>query len=251
MNIQDKIAVVTGGASGLGEAVVRRLSANGATVVFLDVADERGKALEAELGKNVAYMHCDIGSEAEAQSIVHNTLEKFGKIDILVNVAGISSPKRIVGKDGPHPLAAWEKVLHINLVGSFNMMRLCAEAMLRHDPYDEGERGVIINTSSIASFHGEAGQSAYSASKGAINSMMLPAAREFSKQGIRVMAVAPGLFHTPIYDAIPDVLEALKAKTIFPRRLGRPEEFAHAVQMIIENLMFNGDTIRLDGAVRF
>lgn len=252
MQIKNKVAVVTGGASGLGEAVVRNLVKCGAKVVFLDVSDEKGNAMQLELGPNTLYLSADVSKDEEVQAATKKAINQFGTIDILVNVAGVSNPKRVVGKNGPYPLDAYQKVIDINLVGAFNMMRSCADAMFKHDPYnDDGERGVIINTSSIASFHGEPGQTAYSASKGAINSMTLPAAREFGKQGIRIMTIAPGLFHTPIYDTMPEVLESLKLRTVFPRRLGKPSEFADAVQMVIENQMFNGDVIRLDGAVRF
>jgi len=252
MKIASKTAIVTGGASGLGEAVVRMLHQQGANIVILDMASDKGNILKNALGDGTTFRICDVSDENDAKSAVAFTLEAFGKVDIIVNVAGISIPRRLVGKTGPYPLDAWQKVIQVNLIGTFNFMRFGAEAMLKHEPYEDGERGVLINTSSIASFHGEPGQAAYSASKGGINAMMLPVARELGRQGIRCMAIAPGLFNTPIYDTLdPKVLKSLIDKTIFPNRLGKPEEFAHAVQAIIENMMFNGDIIRLDGAVRF
>ncbi len=250
MILKGKAAIVTGGSSGLGEAVARRLAKHGVQVLITDVSDEQGKSIAREIGAE--YCHCDVADEKDVQSAVQAAMDKYGKLDIVANVAGINIPKKLVGKNGVYPLSEWMRIVQINLVGTFNFVRFGAEAMLKHEPYEDGERGVFVNTSSIASFHGESGQTAYSASKAGINGMMLPAAREFQKQAIRFMAIAPGLFHTAIYDKMdPALLQGLLKQTIYPKRFGIPDEFAHAVQMIIENPMFNGDTIRLDGGIRF
>ncbi len=198
------------------------------------------------------FLPADVSREEEVQAVIEKTLAGFGAIHIVCNIAGISIPKSLCGKRGAYPLEPYRKVIDVNLIGTFNLMRLGAEAMMKNEPNEDGERGVIVNTSSIASFHGEPGQCAYSASKGAINSMMLPAARDLGKYGIRNMAIAPGIFYTPIYETIsPHVIESLKDKTVFPKRFGRPDEFAAAVRFVIENPMLNGDVIRLDGGVRF
>jgi len=252
MIIKGTVAVVTGGASGLGEATLRCLHDQGAYVTFIDLNEARGKEIEAELGEKTMFLCADVSREEEVQTVINKTLARFGALHIVCNIAGISIPRPIYGKRGAYSLEAYQKVINVNLIGTFNFMRLGAEAMIKNEPNQEGERGVIVNTSSIASFHGEPGQCAYSASKGAINSMMLPAARDLAKYGIRNMAIAPGIFYTPIYETIsPQVIESLKDKTIFPKRFGRPDEFAQAVRFIIENQMLNGDVIRLDGAVRF
>lgn len=250
MILNGKTAIVTGGSSGLGEAVARRLVKQGVQVVITDVSDEQGESIALEIGAD--YCHCNVSNETDVQFAIQSTIDSYKTLDIVVNVAGVNIPKKLVGKNGVYPLNEWMRVVQINLVGTFNFMRLGAEAMLKHEPYEDGERGVFVNTSSIASFHGEPGQTAYSASKAGINGMMLPAAREFQKQAIRFMAIAPGLFHTAIYDKMdPAFLAGLLNQTIYPKRLGIPDEFAHAVQMVIENPMFNGDTIRLDGGIRF
>lgn len=252
MNLKNKIAIVTGGASGLGEACVRRFVRQGVKVLFLDLSDEKGESLETELTPNAKYLHADVSSEADIEHAINVAMDTWGRLDIACNVAGINAPKATCGRNGPYPLKAWETVIRVNLLGTYNVMRLSAQAMAKNEPDEDGERGVIISTSSIAAYHGEAGQTAYSASKGGINGLMLPAARDLSKFGIRVFAIAPGLFETPIYHTLaPEALESLRARTVFPKRLGRPDEFAHAVQCIAENSMFNGDTLRLDGAVRF
>lgn len=252
MNISGKTAIVTGGTSGLGEATVYLLHKLGANVVFCARGEARGLEMEAELGPSVKFTTCNVANEEDCQKVIDLALETYGAVHFVCNIAGISIPKALYGKRGAYPLDAYEKVIDIDLIGTFNFMRLGAEAMAKNEPNEDGERGVIVNTSSIASFHGEPGQCAYSAAKGAINSMMLPAARDLAKYGIRCMAIAPGIFYTPIYETIaPQVLESLKDKTIFPKRFGTADEFAKLVQVIIENPMFNGDTIRLDGAVRF
>lgn len=251
MIIKDKVALVTGAASGLGEATARRFIAEGAKVILLDVTEESGNALATELGPNAVFVKTDVTSEEDAQKAIDIALEKFGRIDIMVNVAGIGLPGKVVGKDGPIPLSNFQKVIDINLVGSMNMLRLAAHKMCQNEPNEDGERGVIINTSSIASFHGQAGQVSYSASKGAINSINLPIARDLARNGIRIAAVAPGLFYTPIYKRNPAIAESLQSSFVFPKRFGKPEEFADCVRFIVGNSMINGDTIRLDGAVRF
>lgn len=252
MIINGNAAIVTGGASGLGEAAVRCLHSRGAYVTFIDLNEVRGKEIEAELGERSMFLRADVSCETDVQSVIDQTLFRFGALHMICNIAGISIPRPLYGKRGVYPLETYQKVIDVNLIGTFNFMRLGAEAMARNEPNQDGERGVIVNTSSIASFHGESGQCAYSASKGAINSMMLPAARDLAKFGIRNMAIAPGIFFTPIYETIsPQVIESLKDKTVFPKRFGIPDEFAAAVQFVIENPMLNGDVIRLDGAVRF
>ena len=252
MKIAGKVAVVTGGASGLGEATVRRLVADGAQVVFFDVDEVKSAKLVAELGGKAEFRKVDITSPAANKEAVDYIAAKYGHIDILCNIAGRGKAVSIVGKEGPSALEDFTSIIDLNLNAGFDLMRLCAWAMTKNTPEDEdGETGVIINTSSIASFHGQNGQQAYSASKGAINSICLPAARGFAKRGIRVAAIAPGLFLTPIYDKVPQVLEELKKTTIFPKRLGKPEEYADMVAFIIGNKMVNGECYRLDGAVRF
>lgn len=252
MIISGKVIFVTGGASGLGEAVVRRFVKLGAEALFVDLARERGDALAAELGPKAVFVPADVTKEEDVAAAIQTALDRFGHIDIVANIAGIGAPKLILGKTGVYPLDIWNKIVQVDLVGSFNVLRLGAEAMTKNEPNQDGERGVIVNTSSVASFHGEPGQTAYSAAKGGINSISLPAARELARYGIRVMAIAPGMFETPIFEGLsPIAFESLKEKTIFPKRLGRPDEFAQAVQAVVENPMFNGDTIRLDGAIRF
>ena len=252
MKIAGKVAVVTGGASGLGEATVRRLVADGAQVVFFDVQEERAAELVAELGGKAEFRKVDVTNPAEAKAAVDYITAKYGRIDILCNIAGKGKAVSIIGKEGPSALEDFTSIVELNLVASFDLMRLCAWEMSKNTPEDEdGETGVIINTSSIASFHGQNGQQAYSASKGGLNAVCLPAARGLARRGIRVAAIAPGLFLTPIYDKIPQVLEGLKKETVFPKRLGKPEEFADMVAFIIGNKMVNGDCYRLDGAVRF
>lgn len=252
MKISDCVVFVTGGTSGLGEATVRKFIEGGAKVAFLDLSEEKGNKLAEELGENSLFCKANVTDENEVKAAIEKTISKFGKLNVAVNVAGISAPKKVLGKTGPMALDDFTKVIDVNLIGTFNVMRLVSEIIAQNEPNGDGERGVIINTSSIASFHGQPGQTSYSASKGAINSMSLPVAREMAREGIRVLAIAPGLFYTPIYDTMPEAaVESLKKDMIFPKRFGRPEEFADLVRYAVTNVMLNGDVIRIDGAVRF
>jgi len=250
MDIQGKVAVVTGGASGLGEAVVRRLLADGAKVAAFDVDVENSTRLAEELGENVTYYKVNVVDDEDVTQTISAVVEKFGRIDIAINVAGIGKPKKILGKNGALPLQDFKQVVDVNLLGTFNIMRNAIVEMAKNEPNKDGECGVIINTSSIAAWHGQSGQVAYSASKGAINSMNLPVARDLARNGIRIFSIAPGLFMTPIYKT-PGVAESLEGSLVFPKRFGKPEEFADMAAFIIKNPMLNGDSIRLDGAVRF
>lgn len=251
MRINKCTAVVTGGASGLGEATVRNLVANGAKVVILDLDREKGLKLAAELGGSAYFLETDILNTDSLRAALDKAVAVFGGLQIAVNCAGIAPPQKVLGKAGPHDLALFNKVIQVNLVGTFNVIRLAAEKMTANDPGADGERGVIINTSSAAAFEGQIGQAAYSASKGGVASMTLPIARELAKWGIRVVTIAPGLFETPMLAGLPEpAREALGKMVPFPPRLGRPSEFAQLVQQIVENPMLNGSTIRLDGAIR-
>jgi 3-hydroxyacyl-CoA dehydrogenase/3-hydroxy-2-methylbutyryl-CoA dehydrogenase len=251
MKIEGKTAIITGGASGLGEAVSRRLALLGAKVVLLDLNEVRGNALANELGDNVAFIKTDICSTEEIKQAIDFAKDKFGQIDIVVNCAGISSGIKTASKKGPHDLDYFKKVININLVGVFDVIRQAAYQMLQNDPNDEGGRGVMINTASVAAFDGQIGQVAYSASKAALVGMTLPVARDLSGDGIRMCTIAPGLFNTPMMQALPEQVRIDLAKTVpFPQKLGDPDEFAMLAQQIIENPMLNGETIRLDGAIR-
>jgi 3-hydroxyacyl-CoA dehydrogenase/3-hydroxy-2-methylbutyryl-CoA dehydrogenase len=251
MNIKDCIAIVTGGASGLGEACVRNLSSGGAKVAILDFAEERGKQLASSLGANVIFAKADVTSDESVQSVVSKVMEAFGGINVVINCAGVADPGKALTKKGPMPLTNFNRVVQINLVGTFNVIRLALEQMVKNTPNTEGERGVIINTASAAAYDGQVGQSAYSASKAGVVGMTLPLARECGDYGIRVMTIAPGLFSTPMMAGLPDaVREALAKMPPFPQRLGKPEEYAKMVQHIIENPMLNGEVIRLDAALR-
>ena len=251
MQIKDSVFIVTGGSSGLGEASVRRLHLGGARVLIADVAHDRGEALAKQLGADAAFNPTDVTSEADAQRSVIRATELFGRVDGLINCAGIAPAERVVGKLGPHRLESFSRCIQINLIGTFNMIRLAAAAMAQQTPNASGERGVIVNTASIAAYEGQIGQAAYAASKAGIVGMTLPIARELARSGIRVVTIAPGLFLTPMMESMPaDVQESLGKSTPFPPRLGRPQEFAALAQHIIENEMLNGETIRLDGAVR-
>ena len=248
MEITNKVFIVTGGASGLGAGTARMLVANGGRVVIADVQDEPGQALAKELGQ--VYVHCDVTQEADGRAAVQAALG-LGKLFGLVNCAGVAPAAKIVGKNGAHPLELFQKVVSINLIGSFNMMRLAAEAMSANEPESTGERGVLINTASVAAFDGQIGQAAYAASKAGVAGMTLPIARDLSKTGIRCMTIAPGIFGTPMIFGMPqEVQDSLAASIPFPARLGRPEDYAKLVQSIITNDMLNGETIRLDGAIR-
>jgi 3-hydroxyacyl-CoA dehydrogenase/3-hydroxy-2-methylbutyryl-CoA dehydrogenase len=252
MNLTNSVAIVTGGASGLGEATVSRIVANGGKAAIFDLSEEKGNALVEKLGsENVIFIKTNVSNEADVENAINQTVEKFGDISILVNCAGIGVPQRVVGRSGAHKLEDFNKIIQVNLIGTFNVLRLAAEKMFSNTPNNEGERGVIINTASVAAFDGQIGQVAYSASKGGIVSMTLPIAREFAKQGIRVLTIAPGLMETPLFDTLSDEARRSLEETVpFPSRLGYPSEYAQLVQSIIENTLLNGETIRLDGAIR-
>ena len=247
MHIDGKTVLVTGGGSGLGAATARLLAGAGARVVLADVAD--AAALAEELGG--AYLRTDVTSEADGQAAVDLARSLFGGLHGLVNCAGVVIGERVLGRDGPHRLDSFARVVGINLIGTFNMIRLAAAAMRGNAPDAEGERGVVVNTASVAAYDGQIGQAAYAASKGGIVGMTLPLARDLARDGVRVMTVAPGLFGTPMMLGLPaDVQDSLGRSVPFPPRLGRPEEFAGLVRHIMENTMLNGEVIRLDGAVR-
>ena len=251
MKIKKSTFVVTGGASGLGEATVRMFHEQGANVVIADLSVEKGQALANELGNRVFFVKTDITNEAEGKGAIDAANANFGSLNGLVNCAGVGPAWKLLGKEGPHSLEAFSRVLNINLVGTFNMIRLAAAAMAQGLPNDEGERGVIVSTASIAAYEGQIGQAAYSASKAGIVGLNLPLARELARYGIRVNTIAPGLFLTPMMAALPqEVQDSLGKATPFPPRLGRPNEFAAMVCSIVENIMVNGEVIRLDGAVR-
>ena len=251
MNPAQHTFLITGGASGLGAACVRRLAGLAANVVIADLNETTGEQLAAEIGKSAVFVKTDVTSESSGQAAIDAAIKNFGALHGLIGCAGILGASRIVGREGPHDLSLFQKVIQVNLVGTFNMLRLAASAMTKNEPNDEGERGVIVSTASVSAFEGQVGQAAYSASKGGVASMTLPAARELARFGIRVVAVAPGVFDTAMMQATPDSLRQSLADQIpFPPRLGRPEEFAQFVQQIIENPMLNGSVLRLDGAIR-
>ncbi len=251
MSPADHIFLITGGASGLGAGTARRLAAAGANVVIADLNQAAGEALASELADKAAFVSTDVSSESSAQAAIDAAIQRFGSLHGLVSCAGILGASRIVGKGGPHDLALFQKVIQVNLVGTFNMLRLAAAAMSKNEPNAEGERGVIINTASVAAFEGQIGQAAYAASKGGVASLTLPAARELARVGIRVVTIAPGVFETAMMQAAPDaVRQSLAEQAAFPARFGRPAEFAQLVQQIVENPMLNGCTIRLDGGIR-
>jgi len=250
MDIAGKVFIVTGGASGLGEGTVRMLAANGAKVVIADLQVDKGQALAQELGEATAFVKCDVTQDVDGRAAVGQA-QQMGKLMGLVNCAGIAPAAKTVGKDGAHSLDLFTKVITVNLVGSFNMIRLVAEAMSKNEPEATGERGVMISTASVAAFDGQIGQAAYAASKGGVVGMTLPIARDLARSGIRNMTIAPGIFGTPMLFAMPqEVQDALAASVPFPSRLGRPEDFAKLVHQIITNDMLNGEVIRLDGAIR-
>lgn len=251
MEIAGKTFIVTGGASGLGEGTARMLVAEGGKVVIADLQADKGEALAAELGADrVAFVKCDVSQEADGQAAVARALQ-MGKLMGLVNCAGIAPAAKTVGKDGAHALALFSKVVTVNLVGSFNMIRLAAAAMSQNEPEATGERGVLISTASVAAYDGQIGQAAYAASKGGVVGMTLPIARDLARSGIRNMTIAPGIFGTPMLFSMPQaVQDALAAGVPFPSRLGTPADYAKLVQQIITNDMLNGEVIRLDGAIR-
>jgi NAD(P)-dependent dehydrogenase (short-subunit alcohol dehydrogenase family) len=251
MDIAGKVFIVTGGASGLGEGTARMLVANGGKVVIADLQADKGEALAAELGSdNAAFVKCDVSQEADGQAAVARATS-MGKLMGLVNCAGIAPAAKTVGKEGAHGLTLFSKVVTVNLIGSFNMIRLAAEAMAKNEPEATGERGVLISTASVAAYDGQIGQAAYSASKGGVVGMTLPIARDLARSGIRNMTIAAGIFGTPMLFQMPkEVQDALAAGVPFPSRLGTPADYAKLVHQIITNEMLNGEVIRLDGAIR-
>jgi NAD(P)-dependent dehydrogenase (short-subunit alcohol dehydrogenase family) len=249
MQIKGSTFIVTGGASGLGEGTVRMLAGAGANVVIADLQADKGEAIVKELGAKVRYVKCDVTSEADGQAAVDAAARNFGGLQGLVNCAGIAIAERTVKKEGPHALASFTRVITINLIGTFNMIRLAAVVMAKGQPIPE--RGVIVNTASVAAYDGQIGQAAYSASKGGVVGMTLPIARDLSRDGIRVCTIAPGIFETPMLLGMPkDVQDALAKQVPFPPRLGKPSDYAQLVKSIVENEMLNGEVIRLDGAIR-
>ncbi len=249
MQIKDSVYVVTGGASGLGAATATIAAANGAKVVIADLNADLGEGLAKQIGGT--FVKCDVTSEADGQLAIDTAVKTYGAIHVLVNCAGIGTAEKTTHKNGPHNLAAFTRVISINLIGTFNMIRLAATAMLANQPNAAGERGVLINTASVAAYDGQIGQAAYSASKGGIVGMTLPIARDLSRDGIRCVTIAPGLFLTPLLKGLPpDVQDSLGKQVPFPSRLGRPEEYGNLARHIVENEMLNGETIRLDGAIR-
>ncbi|KAB8045153.1 3-hydroxyacyl-CoA dehydrogenase [Janthinobacterium aquaticum] len=248
MQIKDQVFIISGGASGLGAATARMLAQQGGKVVLADVQDAPGTALAAQLGG--VFVHCDVTSEDDARAVIDAALA-LGPLRGLVNCAGVAPAMKTVGKDGAHALDLFQRVISINLVGTFNMCRLAAQAMAQQEPTAQGERGVLINTASVAAFDGQIGQAAYGASKAGVAGMTLPMARDLARSGIRVMTIAPGIFETPMLLAMPaEVQQALGSMVPFPSRLGKPEEYAQLACAIIDNVMLNGETIRLDGAIR-
>ena len=251
MQIKNSVAVVTGGASGLGEATMRNFVGNGGKVAIFDLNEERGEAIVKELGDAVRFYKVDVTSEENVATAIDDVAKEFGRIDICVNCAGIAFGIKTMGKDGPHPLDAFKKILDINVVGTFNVFRLAAEKMSANEPSPDGERGVIINTASVAAFEGQKGQVAYSASKGAIVGMTLPVARDLAFYGIRICTIAPGLFLTPLFEGLgQEVCDTLAKDVPFPRRLGSPSEYGDMAATIVQSPYLNGETIRLDGAIR-
>jgi NAD(P)-dependent dehydrogenase (short-subunit alcohol dehydrogenase family) len=250
MQIKGSTFIVTGGASGLGGGTARMLAANGANVVIADLQTDKGGALAKELGK-ARFVKCDVTSEADGKAAVDAALKEFGGLQGLVNCAGIAIGEKTIGKEGPHSLASFTKTITINLIGTFNMIRLAAAAMAKQPPQESGERGVIINTASVAAFDGQIGQAAYSASKGGIVGMTLPIARDLSRDGIRVLTIAPGIFETPMLHGLPkEIQDSLGKQVPFPSRLGRADEYAALAKAMIEIQMLNGEVVRLDGAIR-
>ncbi|MCX2981102.1 SDR family NAD(P)-dependent oxidoreductase [Halieaceae bacterium IMCC14734] len=259
MDLKDKVAVVTGGASGLGRATVKRFVANGAKCAIFDMNEEKGNALCEELGDSVIFCSVNVTDEDSVKAGIAKTLEAFGAIHINCNYAGIGNAKRTMGRDGPFPLDDFKLVLNVNLIGTFNVLRLCAEAMSTNDVVTaDGGRGVIINTASVAAYEGQIGQAAYSASKGGVVGMTLPIARDLSVLGIRVNTIVPGLIATPLMmggaeEMTPEIAEFLKplgSQVLYPKRLGVADEIAHVAQMLVENDYMNGECIRMDGGIR-
>lgn len=251
MHISSRCFIVTGGGSGLGEATARMLAEAGGRIVIADVNDAGGEQVASDLGAAARFVHCDVTREDHGQSAIDTAREAFGGVHGLVNCAGIGAPAKVLGKEGPHDLDTFSKVIQVNLVGTFNMIRLATAAMAEGEADEGGERGIVINTASVAAYEGQIGQASYSASKGGVVGMTLPIAREMARHGIRVMTIAPGLFETPMLAELPEeARESLGKMVPFPPRLGTPEEYARMARDIVENPMLNGSTIRLDGAIR-
>jgi NAD(P)-dependent dehydrogenase (short-subunit alcohol dehydrogenase family) len=251
MQIQDKSFIVTGGGSGLGAATARRLVADGARVLLVDLNPEAGDALAAELGPNARFAQADVSDPVSAEGAMAAFRDTFGTLHGLINCAGVAPAEKVLGREGPHRLESFARTVQINLIGAFNMVRLAAVYMAENVPGTDGERGVIINTASVAAFDGQIGQAGYAASKGGVVAMTLPIARELARHGIRVVAIAPGIMETPMLKGMPtEVQDALGKMVPFPSRLGRPDEFAGLVLHILENIYLNGEVIRLDGAIR-
>ena len=251
MQINGRVFMVTGGGSGLGAATARALLARGARVLVADVDEEAGGKLEAGAEDGVLFVRTDVTDEESVRAAIDAARSTFGGLNGLVNCAGVAPAIKVLGKKGVHPLDAFARAVQINLIGTFNAIRLASEALIENEPDEGGERGVIVNTASVAAFDGQIGQAAYSASKGGVVSMTLPIAREMAQHGIRVMTIAPGIFETPMLAGLPQAAQdSLGKQTPFPPRLGRPGEYAALVEHIIENQMLNGEVIRLDGAIR-
>lgn len=252
MDVKGKTAIITGGASGLGFETATTLTNKGANVVLFDINDVKGKVAVAELGEQAHYVKVDVTSDASVENGIQEVLEKFGAVHICVNCAGVGTPQKTLGRKGAMPLENFKQVIDINLIGTFNVLRLAAQAMAENEPLTEdGERGLIVNTASVAAFDGQMGQAAYGASKAGVAGMTLPVARDLSEHGIRINTIAPGLFRTPMAAGLPDkVIEKLESMVEFPKRLGKPSEYAHLVLFMVENNYLNGEVIRLDGGIR-
>ncbi len=251
MNVKGLVTVVTGGASGLGEATVKQFVADGAKVAIFDFDEKRGRSVADQLGDAVTFCKTDVVDANSVTAAIDKTMATFGAIHVAVNCAGVGTPMKVLGKEGPMAIEDFNRVIQINLIGTMNVIRLAAEKMVQNTPNEDGEKGLVVNTASIAAFEGQVGQAAYSASKAGVVGMTLPIAREFANYGIRVMTIAPGLFMTPLMETLPEKVQVHLASTVpFPKRLGKPPEFAMLVKQIIENPVLNGETIRLDSAIR-
>ncbi len=251
MLINNKVFLVTGAGSGLGAATASALVASGARVLLVDLNAQAGEKMAAELGANACFVETDVANEASAVNAINTAILKFGALNGLVNCAGVAPAEKVLGKEGPHRLESFARVININLVGTFNMIRLAADAMMKNEPDAGGERGVIINTASVAAYEGQLGQAAYAASKGGIVALTLPVARELARSGIRCMTIAPGIMETPMLLGMPpEVQDSLNKMVPFPTRMGKPAEYAALVKHIVENSYLNGEVIRLDGAIR-
>lgn len=251
MQIKDKVFLVTGAGSGLGAATASALAGAGAKVVLVDLNREAGEKQAAELGAGARFVETDVANEASAVNAINTAISTFGALHGLINCAGVAPAEKVLGKEGPHRLESFAKVININLVGTFNMIRLAADAMMKHEPDAGGERGVIVNTASVAAYEGQLGQAAYAASKGGIVALTLPVARELARSGIRCMTIAPGIMETPMLLGMPpEVQDSLNKMVPFPTRMGKPAEYAALVTHIVQNAYLNGEVIRLDGAIR-